>query len=310
MNKRKLGVLAGIITTTTALYEAGMTLFISLAFDRKPLINLLGSGNHHLEGDAKKGQEWLHAHDKDIRYMVNRECMRLKAHYIPTENAKRTIIEFHGWHGRWDVDFSASSPELHKLGCNLLLVEQRGQGESDGNVMTFGIKEKFDVQDWINWYQKEIDDQIPIYLGGVSMGAATLLMASSFKFPKEVKAIFSDCGFSNAYEIIRLVGKNYFHVPEHPFMDSILRACQKKYGFDLKDGDALAAVRKATIPILFVHGTADKFVPCFMGETAFAACNAPKDLLLVEGAVHGRSFLVDKKAYMEKMQEYFENYDS
>lgn len=294
-----------------AAYSA-MTYFVdSMTFDRDPKMKLPGSGSGtaKLTGIAKEGQEWLHEHDTDVRYMVNSEGLKLKAHYFPAANAERTVIEFHGWHSAWDIDFSASAPYMHERGCNLLLVEERGQGGSEGKEMTFGVKESKDVMEWIDWYQKEIDDRIPVYLAGVSMGASAVLLTAANEFPPQVKGILADCGFSSAYQIMRIVGHKSFHTPEHPFMDTFSMFCKLRHGFDLRDGDVTYAMEHAKLPILFIHGKSDHFVPCWMTAESYEKCNGEKDILLVEGAGHGKSFLVDTKAYLDKVDHFFARYD-
>lgn len=311
MKKRKIFTLASLFAALTGAGYATMTYFVdSMTFDREPKAKLPGSREIELKGIAKEGQMWLHEHDTDPRDMVNSDGLRLRAHYIPADNAKRTILAFHGWHGRWDIDFSASSPFLHELGCNLLIVEERGQGESEGQEMTFGKKEYKDVLEWVSWYQKEMDSEIDIYLAGVSMGATAVLLTANADLPSQVKGIVADCGFSSAYEIIRLVGKRSFHTPEHPFMDTLNAYCRKKHGFDLREVDVTEAMEQAKVPILFIHGKADHFVPCWMSAESYEKCNSPKDILLVEGAGHGQSFVKGMESYLEKVRTFFAKYDS
>ncbi|MBQ0001790.1 MAG: alpha/beta hydrolase [Clostridiales bacterium] len=306
MNLKKAIVVSAAVSggIVTAL-GASLKIFTSLAFDREPIVKLMQTGGYELKGDAKAGQEWLHENDRDIRVMTNPEGLKLYGHYIPCENAKRTVIAFHGWHGAWDVDFAACAPYLHEMDCNLLLIEERAQGRSDGEIMTFGIMERKDVLPWVTWYQENIDASIPIYLYGVSMGATTVLMASADAFPAEVKGIIADCGFTSPYAIIKTVGEEKFHNPEHPCMDMMNFYCKWRKGFSLDDCSSLDALKKTTLPILFVHGADDKFVPCEMTKEAYEHCNSEKDLLLVEGAGHAMSFVKGKEAYMEKLHTLF-----
>ncbi|MDO4976092.1 MAG: alpha/beta hydrolase [Eubacteriales bacterium] len=309
MNKRKITALATVAGgVLSAVYIGVSQYFLNMTFGKDPKKRPHG-GSSSLAESAKEGREWLHAHDHHIVTMRNSEGLLLRAHYIPCENAKRTLIEFHGWHGSWDVDFSGSSPHLHEMGCNLLLVEQRAQGESQGKYMTFGLKERYDLMEWVRWYQENIDADIPIYLVGLSMGATTVLMASSETFPQEVKGIIADCGFTSPYDIIKKVSKQWFHLPEHPFMDSSRFYTKKRLGIDTKSWSTIDAVSHATVPILFIHGKEDHFVPYEMTVKAYEACTSEKDILLVDGARHGVSFIVDQEAYVEKVTLFFSKYD-
>ena len=305
MKKKYIALFSGMITGIAA-YAASVYTFCSLAFDKNPKISLsVGESPMELDGIAKKGQDWLLANDKQIYTMINDKGMHLKAHYFPCENAKRTVIEFHGWRSCWHRDFSASSPFLHAMGCNLLLVEQRGQKSSDGTHMTFGLDERLDVPQWVDWYQKHVDAKIPIYIAGVSMGASTVLMAASESFPIQVRGILADCGFTSAYEIIRVLGKYQFHIPEHPIMEGIRFLCKKKYGVDIKSWTTIDAVKQTNLPILFIHGDADTFVPSYMTMENYEACVSEKDLLIVKGATHAMSFIVDQEAYIKKIEKLF-----
>lgn len=303
-NRPKLAVAGAVFSGCVAgIYQFAIRKIFQLACNgrKKPK-----DSDQELPPLAKEGQEWLHQKDHDIRILETEDGLRLVGHYIPCENAVCTVIEFHGWHGSWDSDFSASSPFLHELGCNLLLVEQRGQGASQGRYMSMGLLERRDVSAWVRYYQEQIDDQVPIILAGLSMGAATVLMASAESYPPQVKGILADCGFSSAYDILKTVGKKWFHLPEHPFCDSINLQFKKTFGEELKGWTAIDAVEQATLPILFVHGTADDFVPYPMSVAVYEACTTRKELFLVEGAAHGMSFLVDREGYIRKFREFFD----
>lgn len=296
------GLLVGVLAVANRM-------ILNSAFEREAKKRPKG-GTSKMGERAEAGKAWLHENDRHIVSMVNREGLTLYGHYFPCDHAKRTLIEFHGWHGSWDVEFSASSPYLHEMGCNLLLVEQRAQGRSEGKYMTFGLKEREDVMDWVTWYQEHIDENIPIYLAGLSMGATTVLMAAADPFPDEVKGIIADCGFTSAYEIIKIVSKQWNNTPEHPIMDIFRQYCKYKVGVDLKGWSTVEAVKKTELPILFVHGTGDRFVPYEMTLEAYEACQSHKDLLLVKDAAHGMSFLDAQEEYTQKVQKLFELQES
>ena len=311
MNTKKLitataAALGAIAGTATALYAVGSRLFFSLAFERKPLIKMGGGVDPESYGEmVKKGQEWLHENDSDVRERLASDGTQLYCHYFPAANAKCTLIEFHGWRGAWDLDFSASSPYLNRMGYNLLLVEQRGQGRCGGSCMTFGLQERFDVKEWVEWYRENYDAQIPIILAGVSMGATTVLMASCQEFPPQVKGILADCGFNSPYDIIKHVGKSNYHMPEHPACDTMNLFLRLKTGLGLKDFTAAEAVAQAKLPILFIHGSKDTFVPPAMSEEIYEACASRKKRWLAEGAVHANSFVIQKDEYIRIVEEFF-----
>ena len=306
IGKAALAAGGSLLGTAGLGYGALVRLFCNLAFERKAILPMGRGENPDMKHPlVVAGREWLHANDREVVCMTAGDGARLYAHYFPAENAKATILEFHGWHGSWDFDFSASAPCWHERGYNLLIVEQRGQGQSDGKYMTFGIAEQADVSQWVSWYQEHYDAQIPILIAGISLGGATVLMASDRDYPPQVKGIVADCGFSSGYEIVRYVGASFFHMPEHPMCDGINAWCRRRLGLDLRDHSALEAVRRAKLPIFFVHGQEDTFVPWQMSVAMHLACTSRKELWLVEGAGHGQSFLVEPQEYLDRVEKFF-----
>ena len=264
---------------------------------------------------TEKQLEWDRQGEEDSKWLLSLpmekvnvksfDGLNLVGHYIKASESKRLVIMFHGWRGTWEGDFGSIGKWLLSIGSDLPLVEQRGQGESDGKYMGFGILERRDVDSWIKYITEERKSTIPVYLAGVSMGAATVLMASSNAMPDLVKGIIADCGFTTPYDMLKTFGKAAFNMNEHPNMDILNFLVKKKAGYDLRDYSTLTAVKQTKIPIFFVHGTADDFVPCYMSEENYNDCVSQKHLLLVEGAGHCQSFLADKERYTKEVSEFF-----
>ena len=239
----------------------------------------------------------------------SRDNYVLRAHWYPVEGAKRTVILVHGWHSRWYVDFSASSPFLHDNACNLLLIEQRSHGESGGDLIAYGITERYDVLSWIEWIEQN-HGGLPLYLCGISMGAATVLMTAGLPIAGRVQGILADCGYSTPQEIVSLALKKNIGGLAGPTLAAVNLNCKLREGFTLKDYTPIEAMTANTeVPCLFVHGDADKVVPWRMSLENYYACRAPKDLLIVNGAAHGMSFLVDPDRYKQKILDFFAAYD-
>ena len=131
----------------------------------------------------------------------------LRARWYPAENAERTVILAHGWHGAWNTDFSLSAPLLHNRGCNLLLIDQRCHGDSGGDLISYGIRERYDILSWLD-YLTEQGIGLPVYLCGISMGASTVLMTAELPVADRVSGIIADCGYSTPDEIVSLALRN------------------------------------------------------------------------------------------------------
>lgn len=240
---------------------------------------------------------------------TNRDGVKLVGHWYPCEGAKRVVLAMHGWRSRWYRDFGASADFWHDNGCSILYAEQRGQGESGGDVMGFGITERYDCLDWLKWIEAHTEENLPIYLAGISMGATTVLMAAGLPLPERVHGIMADCGFTSPEAIWRHVAKDNLHIPYDLLRRPIDRLCRKKIGCGPGDDSTVAALQRNEKPVLLIHGTDDSFVPLDMTLQNYQACKAPCRLLVVPGADHGVSYLVSCEGYEAAVKEFWEEFD-
>lgn len=228
--------------------------------------------------------------------IISKDGLILHGRYYHIKDSAPVAIAFHGYRSSPMTDFSGGSELCFDLGQNLLLVDQRSHGKSEGSTICFGIAERHDCMRWIEYAVDRFGKDVKILLYGISMGASTVLMASDLPLPKNVKGIIADCPYANAGEIIRKVCAD-MRIPArlgYPFV----RLGAWLFGkFDLQETDAIKSVQKATVPILIIHGEADSFVPCEMSEEISRA-NPDKVLRYTfPGAEHGISYLVDRKRY-------------
>ena len=246
---------------------------------------------------------------KTVR-IKNRDGLTLVGHWLPVENATRTLLMMHGWRSSWLNDFCGIVPFLQDCGCNLLLVEQRGQGASEGAYIGFGVLEQHDCLDWVHALQETLCPHLPIYLVGISMGATTVLMASGHPLPDQVRGIVADCGFTSPAAIVSCCVKSGFPQLRGDLLPMFNLAVRRRAGYRLDAYSTLTALRDNVKPVLFIHGEADTFVPVSMTLENYRACRAPKELLLVEGAGHGLSYVFDHEAYQQALKAFFARYDA
>lgn len=223
------------------------------------------------------------------------------------EDAKGTIALFHGYHSTAAYDYAVAAPYFHSLGYRLLLVDQRAHGKSEGRIITYGAKERLDVLSWVTYLGQLFGEEAPIFLAGISMGASTVLMASEFEFPANVRGITADCGFTSPDAIIRHVARQS-KIPSF-IMPSVRLSAMLFGGFDLKGCSTVEAVSNARYPILFVHGQSDTFVPWEMTQAAYDACQSEKELILVPNAAHGISYLVERERVQKAFQTFLEKHN-
>lgn len=189
-------------------------------------------------------------------------------------------------------------------GYHVLLVDQRAHGKSENRCLTFGIQERYDCRAWVNYAVGRFGADTKILLCGVSMGAATVLMAGGLHLPRNVVGIVADCGYSSPAAIIRKVIRDQ-HLPIFPVCQLIRLGGKLFGGFDLESATVTDALAHCDIPVLLIHGGDDRFVPCDMGHENYAHCAArSKQLLVVPGAGHGLSYMVDREAYLAALESF------
>jgi fermentation-respiration switch protein FrsA (DUF1100 family) len=225
------------------------------------------------------------------------------------ENFKGAPVEimFHGYRGNAKRDMCGGINRCFSLKRNVLAVDHRGHGLSDGNIISFGIKERYDVKTWAEFAEKKFGDKIPLIITGISMGAATVLMASSLPLPKTVVGVVADCGYSSGREVIEATIKN-MKLPPKLFYPFVRLGGKIFGGFDIEETSPVEEVKKAKLPIIILHGTTDETVPYYMGEKIYDACVSEKRLVSFEGAGHGVAFLHDSEKYITSLSEFEQNH--
>ena len=235
--------------------------------------------------------------------------VNLVGHYFKAENAKRVVIAMHGWRSAWDRDLGMIADFFFESGCSVLFVEQRGQNASGGDFIGMGVVERFDCRDWAKYIDRIEGGELPIYLYGLSMGAATVLMSSGLDMPSSVCGIIADCGFTSPKAIWKHVTQNNMHIPYFFVADKVDKE-YKRFTNHECNVSCLDALATTDIPVLFIHGTDDKFVPVEMTYENYQACASDKDLLIIPGAGHVRCHSVDQERYEGKIFEFFSKHDN
>ena len=226
--------------------------------------------------------------------------------YIASADAP-WLIMLHGYRSGAERDFCGGLKFGIDSGFNVLLVDQRAHGKSEGKCLTFGIKERYDCLTWINYVISQAGGSCKIALYGMSMGAATVLMAAGSGLPKNVACIVADCGYTSPKAIIKKVIRE-MHYPVFPTYALVRLGGMLFGGFDIEEYSAVQAMEKCDIPVLFIHGADDRFVPCDMGRENHRHCRAEgKKLLIVPNAGHGMSYMSDKRAYLGTVSEFLKS---
>ena len=300
-------------------WVAGIVLFLIAAFivagfvafqiaiarpkKKKPPTDELRKGRELIR---EKNNAYLFSLDPEDVGIKSKDGLNLKAWFLPAvNNKKRFVICVHGYKCNGPDEFSHMVPFYHdELDYNYLLPDNRAHGRSEGKYIGFGALDHKDILQWVDYLVERFGDEIEIILHGISMGAATVMLANSANPPDQVKIIVEDCGYTNAYEEIANTLKDIIHFNFTPLISLTSLICKLRAGYSFKDADCIGRLPLAKNPILFIHGGADTFVPTEMGLRLHEACTVDKDLLIVDGAVHAYSYYDAPKEYQKKVKDF------
>lgn len=315
-----VGAIGTIMTLTVVFYHKTVNRIAKMALEREPKASRnMKKMATRVSGGSKKDQDTMLMINQAVNRlisepvetveMVSFDGLKMIGHWYPCEDAKRIIVAMHGWRSSWLNDFAIISEFWHKNGCSILFAEQRGQGGSDGDYIGFGLAERHDCLEWVKWVNENKSGKLPIYLCGLSMGASTVLMASALKMPDNVCGVMADCGFTSPHAIGKYVLKNNLHFSYGAVGRAVDDIFKNKIQIETSDYSTVDAMKENTLPVLFVHGTDDRFVPVEMTYENYKACTAPKRLLIVPGATHAMSYLVDKELYQKTVLDFWNEFD-
>lgn len=235
--------------------------------------------------------------------IVSEDGLTLRGRYYEYAADAPIELMFHGYRGNAERDLGGGVYRCFSLKRNVLVVDQRASGYSDGHIITFGVKESKDCLLWVKFLIEKFGPDVRIILTGISMGAATVLMAAGNDLPSNIVHVLADCGYSSQKDIIKKVIRQ-IKLPAdllYPFV----KLGGKIFGhFDLEETTPVEAMIKCKVPVIFFHGNTDDFVPCEMSKINYDACNSYKKLVITPGAGHGLCYMKDMYEYYKAIQEF------
>jgi len=269
---------------------------------KKPDIFKRLEGDEEWQKQIRDNIERLRALDFEHVYITSRDGLRLHGYFRRGNEGAPLALMCHGYRSSPFVDFSGGGLLAMEKGFSILLIDQRAHGESEGKAITFGVLERFDVLDWATVMTEQYGFE-KIILYGVSMGAATVIMAGELALPSSVIGIFADCPFSAPDEIISKVTRD-MGLPPAVFSFPTRIGAWLFAGFNLKASAAKRAIKSCTLPVLIVHGDADGYVPHYMSADIFAAREDGTVFLSFPGADHAMSYITDCERYKGAIKDF------
>lgn len=257
----------------------------------------------------QEGREYIYSLNHEDLYINSFDNLKLHALFI-NNNTNKTIICVHGYKAKDGLyDFGMSAKFLNSLGYNLLFVDNRAHGLSQGKYIGFGVLDSIDVNSWVDYLVTNMKQET-IILYGMSMGGATVLNTdSSQSDSSQVKAIIADCGFASGYDEVAYQIKKMYHLPSFPLVpiSNILLKLLAKYS--LKDKEAYKSIKNYKNNLLIIHGSKDHFVPTSDAYKIFDNATCHKKILIVPGASHAKSYLKDTELYEQTIKEFLDEID-
>ena len=254
--------------------------------------------------------EWAKTKDIEKTEIKNDKDITLKGYYLPAKEETDVFVLFaHGYRSSHAGDPYNFIRFYHEeMNFNFFSVDHVTAGESEGKYLGFDYFESEDMFRWIDYLIERFGEDIKIILHGVSMGGATVCKMAS-RVPPQVKLIISDCAYTSAKDELISVVNSAGITNAAPLAFNLFNSINKAFAkFDLKDTDVRESVKNSKVPMLFVHGDADDFVPTRMVFELFDICSNEKDILIVKGAAHAESILIGMDEYKNKMKEFISKY--
>ncbi|MGI6229261.1 MAG: alpha/beta hydrolase [Christensenellales bacterium] len=234
--------------------------------------------------------------------ITSKDGLNLAGFYFPSDKpSDKFVICVHGFTSYGFRGFASFADFYNGIGVNMLLIDNRAHGESEGKYAGMGILERYDIVCWIDYLIGRFGEGIKVYLHGNSMGAAAVVMASGLDLPEQVKGIIADAPFTNFYDQMNHTIKAASGMSGALMVKLASFIARRRAGYGFKDVDGAKEIKKAKVPFLFVHGDADYFVPHKWSEILYAACPTQKDFFLVKDAGHSACYYISPKEYENKI---------
>ncbi|WP_214720780.1 alpha/beta hydrolase [Exiguobacterium sp. s192] len=287
-----LGVLgSGMLAASYYFYE------MAIATNPKPFL----SNNRDLSDEMVRlmqpGQTWIKEQPLELIEVKAHDGLTLRGHYLPPlVPSDRVVILVHGY-GGVGTDLAGFAYLYHQAGFHVMMPDNRGHGKSEGNYIGFGWHDREDCLRWTEYLIARLGQESAIFLHGVSMGGATVLMTSGEVLPPQVKGIISDCAYTSVNAVLAYQMKRMYRLPHFPFLAMTSLLTKLKAGYFFSEASALKQVKRATVPILFLHGGADTFVPTSMVYELYQACPTEKELVVIPNAAHAMAYFEDPDTY-------------
>lgn len=259
---------------------------------------------------TEASESFLTAKEPIAMQLISEDGLRLFGRFLPAASTSvRSVILVHGFRSNPTVDFGGLIEYYHAQGFNVLLVDDRAHGASEGEEIGFGFRDRRDLVRWCRQLVTVTGDDARIALHGVSMGASAVMFAAGEDdLPEQVKCFIEDCGFSSVREEFAHTFPKALRLLKKPVLFAADLLCRGRNGYALSEASVRESLHRNRRPMLFIHGGQDDFVPTSMVYENYNACAGRKELYICEGAGHARSYAADPKRYEMVVESFMQKY--
>lgn len=313
--KRWLKVGLWVIASLLIIDISAGFFFYKLAIERNTKDFLTGNADLEVSAEAMDvflqgdWRQWADNQSFEQWQIESFDGMNLTGYFLEAkEPADKTVVFAHGYLGRARDMALFGEYYYEDLGYNVFTADSRGHGRSEGEYIGFGWHDRLDYVKWIDYIIEELGDETEIVLHGVSMGAATVLMTIGEDLPDNVKLAVADSPYSDVYDLFEYQLERMFNLPGFPILPAMSFAANIKAGYHLKEASALNQVKNTEIPVLYIHGAEDTFVPAKMTKTLHENTKSESEVFFVQGASHGESIVIDRDGYINTLNQFLDKH--
>lgn len=242
-------------------------------------------------------------------FIIADDGAKLHALYVRSvQDSPNTALLIHGYTDNAIRMLMIGHLYNKEMGFNILLPDLRGQGLSKSDYIQMGWKDRLDVKKWIDVALTMYGDTTRMVIHGLSMGAATTMMVSGEDLPENVKCFVEDCGYTSVWDEFKYELKKRYGLPSFPLLN--LASCYTSYklGWDFKEASALEQIKKNNLPMFFIHGEKDTYVPTEMVYKLFEAKPGIKELWVTPGVEHANSYWDMTEEYGTRIEQFVTKY--
>ena len=260
------------------------------------------SVNEHVRDSV----EWLEG--GEFWEQRSEDGLKLIGRFRKKEGSHTYAICCHGYKNHRMQDIANQAKRFFDMGHNVFAGHARGHGRSEGAYVGMAFKERRDIVGWIRKIVEQ-DPEARIFLYGVSMGGATVMATSGEELPENVKCVIEDCGYSSIWKEFCYHMWFAYGLPVHPILNICELISKKRYGYGFHDHTAIDQVKKTKLPMLFIHGDEDTFVPYEMMEPLYQACGSEhKRMVTIPGARHAEAYFKGEDLYWKEIGDWLKQY--